>query len=98
MRHATFCPLALFLLVAAAPAPAGDDDDRPGIRSVTPGEVSAGAGHPVVITGKNFTADAEVLIGGSPAPVVSATSTRLEVLTPAGIGRASCRERVYHPV
>jgi len=85
MRHEALRLIALFLTLTAVLAPGCDDDDRPEIRSVTPGEVSAGAGHPVVITGKHLTADAEVLIGGSPAPVVSATATRLEVLTPAGI-------------
>jgi hypothetical protein len=80
-RHLTF--LLMFATVLAASA--CDDHDRPEIRSVTPDTVSAAAGHPLVIEGKNFSADAEVLIGGSPARIVSATGTRIELLTPAGL-------------
>ncbi len=78
--------LPLLLVFAATLATAAcNDDDRPEIRSVTPDTVSAGGGHPVVIAGRNFTADAVVLIGGSPARIVSATTTRIELLTPVGL-------------
>lgn len=80
-RHLPF----FLMLTTALTMAACDDQDHPEIRSVTPTTVSAGAGHPVVVTGENFTADAEVLIGGSPARIVSAASTRLELLTPVGI-------------
>ncbi|MBU1243991.1 VCBS repeat-containing protein [Myxococcota bacterium] len=85
MMSFRFIPLSLFITAAAWFAAGCGSDGKPEIQKVEPATVSAAGGHVVVIDGKNFDADAQVLLGVWPAEVRSATDGRLEIVTPTGV-------------
>src|SRR5262249_27104626 len=61
----------------------------PTISTVNPKHGLALGGSLITITGTNFQATASVTIGGTAAPVVSATATTLQVIVPPGSGTAT---------
>ena len=86
MMFSRILTLSVLLCCCAVPLWSGcSDDDAPSINSVSPGTVSAAGSHTVVLEGKNFTADTQVLVGAWPAEVRSATGSRLELSTPTGL-------------
>ncbi len=61
-------------------------DDGPAVSAITPAAGRASGGTRLTVIGRNFGTAASVQVGGSPAPVVSATDTRIVCTTPAGSG------------
>ena len=57
----------------------------PTVSAVTPAEGGTAGGTTITVTGNNFTSDASVTVGGTPATGVSvASATRLTAVTPTG--------------
>lgn len=65
------------------PASTGATTTTPQVTAVKPNSGQASETTTIVIEGKNFASGVKVTVGGSPAPVVSSSSTSIEATAPA---------------
>jgi hypothetical protein len=69
----------------------------PSVTNVSPNRGTASGGTQVTITGTNFVAGAQVLVGNQPATVVTSTASSITALTPANSSGATAPVTVVNP-
>jgi phosphatidylserine/phosphatidylglycerophosphate/cardiolipin synthase-like enzyme len=69
----------------------------PSVTNVSPNRGTASGGTQVTITGTNFVAGAQVLVGNQPTTVVTSTASSITALTPANTSGATAPVTVVNP-